>query len=96
VSVEHGRPVHLAATKRTMPQGAVIQAAGPWRTSGGWWSGHPVPPKPASAGKGGKPASVGEGGWSRDEWDVALKSGAVCRIYQDRTTERWFLDGIYD
>ena len=34
--------------------------------------------------------------WSRDEWDVALKSGAVCRIYQDRTTERWFLEGVYD
>jgi len=42
-----------------------------------------------------KPRS-GEGGWSRDEWDVALKSGAVCRIYQDRTTECWFLEGIYD
>ena len=74
VSVEHGRPVHLAAAKRGMPQGAVVQAAGPWRTSGGWWSGP----------------------WSRDEWDVALRSGTVCRIYQDRTTERWFLDGIYD
>jgi hypothetical protein len=38
----------------------------------------------------------GKGPWNRDEWDVALKSGAVCRIYQDRTTERWFLEGIYD
>jgi hypothetical protein len=57
-----------------MPQGAVLQAAGPWRTSGGWWSGT----------------------WNRDEWDVALKSGTACRIYQDRTTERWFLDGTYD
>jgi protein ImuB len=74
VRVEHGRPVYIAASKRTMPQGAVAQAAGPWRTSGGWWSGT----------------------WSRDEWDVALTSGAVCRIFQDRTTERWFLDGIYD
>ena len=74
VSVEHGRPVYIAASKRSMPQGAVTLAAGPWRTSGGWWSGP----------------------WSRDEWDVALRSGIVCRIYQDRTTERWFLDGIYD
>jgi protein ImuB len=86
VSVEHGRPVYIAASKRTMPQGAVVQAAGPWRTSGGWWSGTLVSPKLRSS----------EGGWSRDEWDVALTSGAVCRIYQDRTTERWFLDGIYD
>ena len=44
----------------------------------------------------GAPKPAGEGGWNRDEWDVALNSGAVCRIYQDRTTERWFLDGVYD
>jgi hypothetical protein len=74
VSVEHGRPVHIAASKRSMPHGGVTQAAGPWRTSGGWWSAN----------------------WNRDEWDVALKSGAVCRIFQDRTTERWFLEGVYD
>ena len=73
-----------------MPSGAVLLAAGPWRTSGGWWSeraeGGPVPPKPRS----------GEGGWNRDEWDVALASGTICRIFQDRATERWFLEGIYD
>ena len=42
-------------------------------------------------------ACAGHGSpWNRDEWDVALTSGAVCRIFQDRTTERWFLEGIYD
>ena len=98
MSVEHGRPVHLAASTRGMPQGAVTQAAGPWRTSGGGWGGSGaggwglgqgaelVSPKPQRS----------EGGWNRDEWDVALKSGTVCRIYQDRATERWFLEGIYD
>ena len=90
VTVERGRPVHIAASRRGVPYGAVTQAAGPWRTSGGWWttSGTEglVAPKPRS----------GEGGWNRDEWDVALKSGAVCRIYRDRTTDRWFMDGIYD
>jgi protein ImuB len=103
VSVEQARPVYIAASKRTMPQGAITQAAGPWRTSGGWWSGagsdacraqgsgpgqgaELVPPKSRSD----------EGGWSRDEWDVALRSGAVCRIFQDRTTQRWFLEGVYD
>jgi nucleotidyltransferase/DNA polymerase involved in DNA repair len=34
--------------------------------------------------------------FSRDEWDVALTSGVTCRIFQDRTTERWFLEGVYD
>jgi protein ImuB len=84
VSVEHGRPVRIAVSKPTMPQGAVLQAAGPWRTSGGWWA-HPP--------QGGSHESCP---WSRDEWDVALTSGTVCRIFQDRSTERWFLDGIYD
>jgi protein ImuB len=74
VRIEHGRPIYIAAAKRGMPQGTVVQAAGPWRTSGGWWSWP----------------------WSHDEWDVALTNGTVCRIFQDRTTERWFLEGIYD
>ncbi len=85
VSVEHGRPVHLAAVRRGLPHGAVVQAAGPWRASGGWWTG-PVPPKLRSS----------EGGWNRDEWDVALASGAICRIFQERVSRRWFLDAVYD
>jgi protein ImuB len=74
VNVERGRPVFLSASRRGMPSGTVTQAAGPWRTSGGWH---------------------GES-WNRDEWDVALASGAICRIFQDRSTGRWFLDGVYD
>jgi hypothetical protein len=53
-----------------------------------------VAPKLRSS-EGGKLRSS-EGGWNRDEWDVALASGAVCRVFQDRATERWFLEGIYD
>ena len=99
VRVEHGRPVYLAAARRGMPQGAVTQAAGPWRTSGGWWA---IPPASDLPPQGGSheisPGALkrSEGVWNRDEWDVALRSGAVCRIYQDRTTERWFLEGTYD
>ena len=90
VSVEHGRPVHLASSRRGMPSGAVIKAAGPWRSSGGWWTTQTeLPPKGGSH-------TSSEHAWNRDEWDVALKNGVVCRIYQDRTTERWFLEGIYD
>jgi protein ImuB len=36
------------------------------------------------------------GHWDRDEWDVSLSDGSVCRIYCDRVTERWFLDGVID
>lgn len=75
VRVERGRPVYIAPDRRGVPYGAIVQAAGPWRTSGEWWS---------------------DRAWNHSEWDVALKSGAVCRIYQDRTTERWFFAGLYD
>jgi protein ImuB len=75
VRLEHGRPRHIAASRRGVPCGAIVQAAGPWRTSGGWWTNE---------------------SWSRNEWDVALKSGVVCRLFQDRTTDRWFLEGVYD
>jgi len=34
--------------------------------------------------------------WDRDEWDVALSDGAVCRLFQDRATGRWFIDGVMD
>ena len=84
VTVESGRPVYVAAARRGMPAGAVTQAAGPWRTSGGWWS------------AGGPSEATECTAWNRDEWDVALIDGAVCRIFQDRFTKRWFLDGLYD
>jgi len=38
VTVERGRPVRVAIDRRGMPGGIVEQSAGPWRTSGAWWS----------------------------------------------------------
>ena len=34
--------------------------------------------------------------WDRDEWDVALAAGAVCRLVRDRRRDCWYLDGLYD
>ena len=34
--------------------------------------------------------------WSRDEWDVALSDGSVCRLFRERDTGGWFLDGVVD
>jgi protein ImuB len=75
VGVENGRPVRLAIDRRGMPGGVVTQAAGPWRTSGGWWEAER---------------------WDRDEWDVALSDGSVCRVFRDRDTDGWFLDAVFD
>lgn len=98
VRVEHGRPVYVSAPRRGMPDGAVVDAAGPWRTSGEWWRGADAcrAEGRAAEAQAAAPPRSGGGGWSRDEWDVALTSGAVCRLYLDRATGRWHLDGIYD
>jgi hypothetical protein len=34
--------------------------------------------------------------WNRDEWDVSLSDGGVYRIFRDRDTDAWFVDGIFD
>ena len=49
----------------------------------------PVSPKPVEN-------SAREGGWSRDEWDVAMADGTVYRIFRDRTTAGWFIEGTFD
>src|SRR5438094_30088 len=36
------------------------------------------------------------GAWARDEWDVALSEGAVCRVGGDLVSGEWYLDGVYD
>lgn len=77
VTVERGRPVHVAIDRRGMPGGRVEQHAGPWRTSGAWWEASGT-------------------AWDRDEWDVALSDGALCRLFRDRAMGHWFLEGVLD
>jgi len=38
VAVEHGAPVRVTTDRRGFAGGTVLQCAGPWRTSGDWWS----------------------------------------------------------
>ncbi len=38
----------------------------------------------------------GETRWARDEWDVQLDGGSVCRIYRDAIAGAWFVEGVYD
>jgi len=35
-------------------------------------------------------------GWARDEWDLLLDDGTLCRLAYDRVTNQWLLDGVYD
>ena len=57
--------------------GDVQRCAGPWRTSGGWWT-------------------VATKAWDRDEWDVTLTEGVTYRVFRDRSTDAWFIDGVVD
>jgi protein ImuB len=34
--------------------------------------------------------------WNRDEWDVALSDGSLCRLFRDRQSSVWFMEGILD
>ena len=34
--------------------------------------------------------------WNREEWDIALRSGALYRIFRDLRSEAWFVEGNYD
>ncbi|MDA1185636.1 MAG: hypothetical protein O2930_13455 [Acidobacteria bacterium] len=64
-------------TTRDLTGGDVQRCAGPWRTSGGWWT------VPTTA-------------WDRDEWDVTLTDGATYRVFRDRGTDAWFIEGVVD
>ena len=83
VRVRKGRPVRVVAPR--VSGGEVVHWAGPWRTSGQWWTNAPT----ATLSDGASP-------WDRDEWDVSLTDGGVYRIFHDRRVDRWFLEGMVD
>jgi protein ImuB len=85
VTVAGGRPARVTTDRRGFDGGLVLQCAGPWRTSGAWWSVAPM-----------RSEGSHQTAWNRDEWDVALGDGAVYRIFRDRDTDRWFIDAIVD
>lgn len=37
-----------------------------------------------------------EEAWDRDEWDVTVNGNGVYRIFRDRRTDAWFLEGVVD
>jgi protein ImuB len=69
VRLLEGRPVSLAADKQTdrgKLQGNILWSAGPWRSSGDWWTERA---KQESSSHG-QPSL-----WDREEWDIALANG---------------------
>jgi protein ImuB len=90
-----GRPVNLTAvakqTDRSELQGNVLWSAGPWRSSGDWWTENTKE----------EASDKDRGPWNREEWDVALATGngagvGLYRIYRDLASGHWFVDASYD
>ena len=96
VKLAEERPVALATVtkpaRRGELQGKVLWSAGPWRSSGDWWTENA---KEESASK------DQSGPWDREEWDVALADGnggsvALYCIYRNLASGQWFADASYD
>jgi protein ImuB len=112
VQVQEGRPVKIVTDRRGVTGGAIVQAAGPWRTSGDWWNDAPAQlstapahsstaphlAHPSTAPHLAHPAHLSHlpSVWDRDEWDVALADGTVYRIYVERDVGQWFVEGVVD
>ena len=93
VQLSEGRPVHLTprttASDRAGLQGRIVWSAGPWRSSGEWWT------------ENANGADKASGPFDREEWDVALANGngpsvALYRMYRDLASGQWFVDASYD
>jgi protein ImuB len=94
VAVADGCPVRVTTDRHGLAGGAVLAAAGPWRTSGHWWAGRAGRAGAESRDERSVPPELPS--WNRDEWDVAVADGAVYRIFRDRETDGWFIDAIFD
>ena len=88
VTVTEGRPVRIQIDRQGLSSGAIVQSAGPWRTSGQWWE----TPEVGTVRTEGTLASS----WDRDEWDVAMTDGTVYRLVVERSVGQWFLEGVID
>ena len=100
VVVEGGRPARVTTDRHGFIGGRVVQAAGPWRTSGHWWAGRSGKAREAAAtreaGESGTSHPACQASYSRDEWDVALGDGTVYRLFRDRETDAWLIDALVD
>jgi protein ImuB len=88
VVVKDGRPQRVTPDRRGVATGAVVEAAGPWRTSGHWWEPRPAPERPVGTG--------GHTAWDRDEWDLLMADGTACRVFLERDVGQWYVEGVFD
>ena len=34
--------------------------------------------------------------WAREEWDLGLADGTLCRVFQNLVDNQWYVEGVYD
>ncbi len=92
-----GRPVRVQTDRQGFTSGAIVEAAGPWRTSGNWWSAS-AREDSGELRRDHRAVAVSDrdGGWDRDEWDVAMTDGTIYRLVVEREVGQWFLEGVID
>jgi protein ImuB len=98
------RPVRVTTDRRGFGGGAVVNCAGPWRSSGDWWTASPTDPShPTDSTHPTHPTHpthvthpTHPTFWDCDEWDVALSDGATYRLFRDRARDAWFIEAIVD
>jgi protein ImuB len=93
VVVNEGRPVRVQIDRQGLSSGAILQSAGPWRTSGNWWD---TPGPRMKAGRQANGPTGQQDAWDRDEWDVAMHDGTIYRLVVEREVGQWFLEGVID
>ena len=106
VHVKQGKPSSVSIMERGLSGGTIDSCAGPWRTSGAWWdtrisnpeSRIPSPESRVSNPESRipNPGSRAPDPWDRDEWDVALADGPTYRLFRERHSDKWFLEGVVD
>ena len=108
VRIDRGVPVRVISDRRGWSGGQVETYAGPWRSSGGWWVDaadvhRDGPQRHGDTEKKKNGLCVSMPLWpvavkalERDEWDVTLSDGATYRIFRERDTDAWFIEGMVD
>jgi hypothetical protein len=76
----------------------VVSAAGPWRYQGEWWAEASSAPLQSDCDNGmaGDWQASAPSAYARDYYELALADGGVYRVYCDRYSMQWFVDGVYD
>lgn len=93
VEVQAGTPCRVTTERHGLGGGRVCACAGPWRTSGDWWT---APSVEAIVDGTRSRHALATTSWDRDEWDVALSDGATYRVFRERTVGQWFIEGVVD